>query len=1036
VRRPVGRGLGLCLALWALAGCSSGFYLSESEVAAYRANLRTAASATELLDNLRDLPVEVEFEPSAPDLRIRRSNLLDVLRAIPELWFAEQVFGQIRLERLSRQIEEEVQVWLGDRVGLVRNGSDTPAGLKRLERATVRFLAPPAVEYRAAEQRIRIDLRLALSLAATIEVRDPGGIVGALVGWAVPDGVFPITIAVNDLALGIDAHLSAPLAAAGQVRLRVVPRARQIEVRGTAPDDVKEGVRRLVAERLSPTLEASRLLRFDYFSLANLRLVPAATAAGDPELQVTYRVRPEGAEPVLDVVIRGDDNALHHARRHGGVWGAFTAVPLSQPIAADPALVASGPDRLELVAVATNGDIHHATRHASARGSEWEVSGPRGIAGLVYTPTRPVLLATAPGQLEVIAIAAGGSIRHLRRLDGRWHPEQFIDHGPAIAPLRDVAGAQAGSQLVVLYADARDRLFGSIFDLERGAWSEPFLLQDRVRHAAAIAPCTDGQLDVVYVAEPSPGRTVVHHRVLAVSPTVTGGLATMSAATEIAGPLDATPTLVCSGYRQLELLGRTGTRLVHNRFLGPFSAGAARREGWQGWEEVRDALTGTLFDGRVDAPVAAASTRTGHLHVVVRGQATPRPLFHNSRDTFRDWRTPPKAVHWRGFERVAARRFVGRPALALRQRQVEAATMGVDGRLWHGALTDADAVRLAPVNESLVYYPVEPVVLPSAPGIVDFVALRPDGRLAHHRRLTGGHDRPMALLPPPPAGSGATAPPAAVAVGGQLEVVARGADRALYHWRFRRGVWEPPARIGGDVLSAPILASTGAGRLLVLALGQDRRLYRWHFAGGQWSGWSPVPGDFPIAPLFFAPPAAVSRGDGGLDLVVVEDGTGRMFHTWLHPDTPVRPTPVTGPPNAFVELGGDAVDVPVLAAAGPDRLQLLAVFRDGRLYTSEAAPPPPAGPALTPVRPTGPLLPAGRPSLAWQDFRWLGPGPLLGSVVRLDDDELVAAAADRQGRLYVSRFAHPRGLAFAPAFGQRAETQAWPPFRPTLAAGE
>jgi hypothetical protein len=712
-------------------------------------------------------------------------------------------------------------------------------------------------------------------------------------------------------------------------------------------------------------------------------------------------------------------------------------------------LVASGPDRLELVAVATNGDVHH----ASLRDGAWrDVSGARGIAGLVYSASRPVLVATAPGQLEVVAIAGGGSIRHLRRLDGRWVPEQFIDTGPATMPLRDLAAARSGNQIVLLFVDARDRLWGIIFDLEREAWAEVFLVPDRVRHGPAITACGDNTLDMVYVAEPSPGRLAVHHRSLVGDPRVTGGLASMTSATPIGGALLATPTLVCSGYRQLELLGKGQNGLVYNRFLGPFSMGAALGVGWRTWEEVRRPLFGTLFDGGIRGAVAAASTWTGHVHVVVRGDGvTARPLYHDSRDRFRDGRTPPKAVHWRGFERLATRRFVGQPALALRDRQVDVATQGVDGRLWHAAITDADSARFSVLRDSQVQYPVEPAVLSSSTGVVDFITLRPDGRLAHHRRVTGPHDRPVELLPLPTAGSGA-APPAAVTLGnGQLEVVARGADRALYHWRYRRGQWEAPVRVAGDVLSAPILASTGAGRLLLLALGNDLRLYRWQFSGGQWSSFTQVPGTFPIAPLFFAAPAAASRGDGGLDLVVVEDGTGRMFHTWFGsapllrpvataptapgPGGPVPTVPAVGPPNAFTELGGTAADVPVLAAWSVDRLQLLAVFRDGRLYASEAAPHVRVGPTLGPARPTGPTT-GGGSGLTWRGFRWVGAGILLGTLLQLGDDELIASAADRHGRLQVSRFAHWRGLSLAPVFGQRPDTQHWPPFRPTLAGQE
>jgi hypothetical protein len=53
--------------------------------------------------------------------------------------------------------------------------------------------------------------------------------------------------------------------------------------------------------------------------------------------------------------------------------------------------------------------------------------------------------------------------------------------------------------------------------------------------------------------------------------------------------------------------------------------------------------------------------------------------------------------------------------------------------------------------------------------------------------------------------------------------------------------------------------------------------------------------------------------------------------------------------------------------------------------------------------------------------------------LQLGDDELIVAAADRQGQLFVSRFVYERQLALAPVFGQRADTRHWPPFRPTLA---
>ena len=69
----------IVLVISALAtGCRSNFYLSESEVAAYSGNLRSAASSVDLLDNLPDLPLTVaarEGEPVVLDIAGRHFAL-------------------------------------------------------------------------------------------------------------------------------------------------------------------------------------------------------------------------------------------------------------------------------------------------------------------------------------------------------------------------------------------------------------------------------------------------------------------------------------------------------------------------------------------------------------------------------------------------------------------------------------------------------------------------------------------------------------------------------------------------------------------------------------------------------------------------------------------------------------------------------------------------------------------------------------------------------------------------------------------------
>jgi hypothetical protein len=342
------------------------------------------------------------------------------------------------------------------------------------------------------------------------------------------------------------------------------------------------------------------------------------------------------------------------------------------------------------------------------------------------------------------------------------------------------------------------------------------------------------------------------------------------------------------------------------------------------------------------------------------------------------------------FQRIVAVRFTGTPALALSDRQVEIAGVADDGYLWRTALTDDGVVQFTRLADALMRFPGDPVVVSSGPGALEFLFLHPQGRIGHVRRA--GRAQATVHGPALPPGRSAVLTVAATSSGiGQLEAAVVTDDRAIYHWRYRSGSWEPPTRIGGPVISAPILAYVEAGQLELLAVGQDQRLYRAQFASGQWTIFRQIPGDFHVNAVLFGPQGAASWGDGRLDLLVVEDRTGRLFHTRMTAsDAPTLLPPVVPRPMAtFQSLGGQAGDIPLLHALGPTQLTVVVRFSDGRLHENSTTPP---------------SLMTVTSGLPWRGFERVSRGLLLGGVAHLGDREYLAVAADPSGDVHVSRF--------------------------------
>jgi hypothetical protein len=113
--------------------------------------------------------------------------------------------------------------------------------------------------------------------------------------------------------------------------------------------------------------------------------------------------------------------------------------------------------------------------------------------------------------------------------------------------------------------------------------------------------------------------------------------------------------------------------------------------------------------------------------------------------------------------------------------------------------------------------------------------------------------------------------PAAASRGaGDMVVVARGVDGALYERHLQSGAWTPWASIGGQATSGPAAVAYGDA-IHVFALGLDGAVWQTTLHGGSWAGWSSLGGGGTSAPA-----AVVRRGTATLDLAV--RGTDNAIH--------------------------------------------------------------------------------------------------------------------------------------------------------------
>jgi hypothetical protein len=94
---------------------------------------------------------------------------------------------------------------------------------------------------------------------------------------------------------------------------------------------------------------------------------------------------------------------------------------------------------------------------------------------------------------------------------------------------------------------------------------------------------------------------------------------------------------------------------------------------------------------------------------------------------------------------------------------------------------------------------------------------------------------------PVPLGGATAAGPAAAIYNGELSLIVRGTDNAIYYTRMNSGVWTGWTPLGGVTLSEPTAVAFN-GELWVFVRGTTDRVYVNRFNGVSWSGWSEVPG--------------------------------------------------------------------------------------------------------------------------------------------------------------------------------------------------
>lgn len=1028
--------LALCISSMS---CSNDFYLTESETAAIQSLVRTDQLANALFDNLQTQQLNIQFTNSTPP-RISSSNLASILNST-ELGLVG-IGTNVSATRISGELEKQLEAWIIGRLALYTGQNSAAVRLERLEGVRVTFINNPTFTYNNNSQSISFSVTVTVSIDGTIDVDALDSFTNFFFNV---NGTYPLTVNVNPLVLNGQISLASIGSENGRLTFKLTPQPGTVAVLdrngSSAPAIVKDSLRQLMARNLSAKVDERFDQQYTDFNLRTIQL----SAANPTTLEIGYRHLPEVAHPLIHSVTRSADGKLYHARNGSNRWSSFNQINLPAINAArieeDPTLVSSGADQLELAAVNRNGHLVYA---------HWRME--TWINDTVRTPSqstfrgKPAMIASAPGQVEVVVERNDGTLWHLRRLNGVWTtPAELPLRGLPfiVAPSRNPVAVQVGNKMVVVFTDAQNGLRAVAYQFETGTWSQPTFIttQETIQFAPAAAASADGRVDVVYVGQ---SGTPYHVALDVQAATTTSTGISYGPETNIGGVVNSTPSLSCSGYRVLELVGRgTDNKLYHNRFVpsemavGTFD-GRTVLAGWQGWSTLNGNYFGSItLSGERMEEFSSVSMRDGRIQLVGRVRPTPvlddssnQYVFHNSFDSSRYGFFLWKTVKWRGYEKLSTQRFVGRPAIAAIEQSAEAGFVSLDLKLRYSRIGERNLPSFVGFPQST---PVglgvdDPAIVSSGPGLIDLVWLTADGKPVHLRYRNQRFQTEQVLNVP----SGVTlrsTPTVASYGNGHLDIVAASQNGSLYHWRFRNGAWSfNPTTLSGTAASAPALTYTGSGQLELLFVAGDFKMYRSRFINGSWATRQQLPSTFTINTSYFTPVATSSWGDGTVDVLVVNRTNGAVYHRRIgrvDESTTVQ-VPGQPPPRVFNNIGGVVTRTPVLSAFGPTDFNIVAVGTDNVVYGNRSRIDPTWGSGYTVAGPD--------PTMLWSGFRGIGGRDLvLGGVANNGPKNLVAIGLDQSGVVFVNRYNGITWSDYQPLVGPTAQTGFSPPqFKPAI----
>jgi hypothetical protein len=215
----------------------------------------------------------------------------------------------------------------------------------------------------------------------------------------------------------------------------------------------------------------------------NHELVPGVGMLGDPAACSTQY-------PNVELFVRGDDGHLYRKIRsvsEGVFQGWSEWLEVGSGFDSDPACVA-WPERIDLVARRTDGDIYLSTFSGGAW-SEWtSIGAPAGGA------SDPAVASWEPGRLDVFVRGLDDDLLHQRTFDGSW--TNWAQPAPASLPFASKPSAVSwGPNRIDVAVRGNDNqlwIAGYI-----GVWGSFGYLPTRIKGATAIASRGPGLLDVL-----------------------------------------------------------------------------------------------------------------------------------------------------------------------------------------------------------------------------------------------------------------------------------------------------------------------------------------------------------------------------------------------------------------------------------------------------------------------------------------------------------------------------------------------------------